>query len=181
MTYGDNDNRVDIKLSRSKLFLILVGAFFFILIGGLFIYDPQRFMSSFIRSQVILYVIGIASICYFGACLLYGLYKFTDSNIGIRLDSVGLYDNSSAASIGLIRWQDITGFRIEKIQSTQILIVLISDNDKYVNNASNFLVKFLLKMSIKMYGSPIAITSNTLKIDFDLLNQLVNDHWRKFR
>jgi hypothetical protein len=114
-------------------------------------------------------------------CLLYGLYKLTDTNVGLRLDSEGLYDNSSAASLEHIRWQDITGIETVEVASTKMLVISISNDEEYINNASNFFVKYLLKGNKKMYGSPVVISSVALKTDFDSLKSLVKSSWRRFK
>jgi hypothetical protein len=160
---------------------MIIGSFLFVLIGALFIYDPQGYTSTMFRSPAVLYVSGIASVCFFGACLLYGLYKITDTKVGLRLDSEGIHDNSNAASLGHIRWKDITGIRIVQVQSTKMLVISTSNDDEYINNASNFFVKHLAKLNKKWYGSPIVIPSVALTIDFDSLKHLVENSWRKFR
>lgn len=177
----DDKQGIDIKLSKSKNLLMIIGSFLFVLFGCSFINDPQGWTSPAFRSPAVLYVAGIASVCFFGMCLLYGLYKLTDTKVGLRVDSEGLYDNSSAASVGLIRWKDITGIRTAQVQSTKMLVILTSNDDEYINNASNFFVKHLLKISIKMYGSPITISAVALKTDFDSLKRLVKSSWRRFK
>lgn len=173
----DDKQSIEIRLSRLKLFLAIIGSFLFVLIGCSFINDPQGWN----RNPAVVYVVGIACVCFFGMCLLYGLYKLTDTNVGLRLDSEGLYDNSNAVSLGLIRWQDITGIETVQVGSTKMLVISISNDEKYINNASNFFVKRLAKMNKKSYGSPVVISSVWLKTDFDSLKSLVKSSWRRFK
>jgi len=173
----DAKQSIEIRLSRLKIFLVIIGSFLFVLIGVSFINDPQGWN----RNPAVVYVTGIACICFFGMCLLYGLYKITDTNVGLRLDSEGLYDNSNAASLGLIRWQDITGIETVEVASNKALVISISNDEKYINNGSNFFVKRLAKMNKKWYGSPVVISAVGLKTDFDSLKSLVRRSWRRFK
>jgi hypothetical protein len=177
----DDKQSIDIKLSRWKMFLAIVGSFLFVLLGVLFIYDPQGYTSPMARSPAVLFVSGIASVTFFGVCLLYALYKIIDTKFGLRLDSEGIYDNSNIASSGLIRWKDIKEIRAEQVASTKMLIILTSKDDEYINNASNFFKKCLMKLNRKWYDSPIIISSSSLKIDFDTLKRLVKSNWRKYK
>ncbi len=177
----DDKQSIEIKLSRLKIFLVIIGSFLFVLAGCSFINDPQGWTSPASRSSAFIYVAGIASVCFFGMVLLYALYKITDTKVGLRLDPDGFYDNSNAASLGLIRWKDITGFRTVQVERTKMLVISISNDEEYINNASNIFVRLLAKMNKKWYGSPVVIGSVGLKTDFDTLKSLVKSSWRKFR
>lgn len=181
----DDKQSIEIRLSRLKIFLVIIGSFLFVLIGCSFINDPQGWSKNRgglnVAEIAVLYVAGIASVCFFGMCLLYGLYKITDTNVGLRLDSEGFYDNSNASSLGLIRWQDITGIETVQVASTKALVISISNDEEYINNGSNFFVKRLAKMNKKWYGSPVVIPSVSLKTDFDSLKSLVKRSWRRFK
>lgn len=113
--------------------------------------------------------------------LLYALYKITDTKVGLRFDSKGLYDNSNAASLGLIRWQDITGIETVEVASTKMLVISISNDEEYINNASNIFVKLLARMNKKWYGSPVVIGLVGIKTDFNSLKRLVKSSWRRFK
>ncbi len=179
----ENDKQsIEIKFSRLKMLLLIIGAFSFVLFGAWFIYDPHGWTRGRGPLSVVsVYVIGFASVSFFGMCLLYGLYKITDTKVGLRLDSEGLYDNSNASSLGLIRWQDITGIETLQVASTKMLVISISNDEQYINNASNFFVKHFAKTNKKWYGSPVAIPSVSLKTDFDSLEKLVKSSWIRFK
>ena len=122
----DDKQSIEIRFSRLKIFLVIIGSLLFVLIGVSFINDPQGWISSSSRRSAapavdiaVLYGAGIASVSFFGMVLLYGLYKITDTKVGLRLDSDGFYDNSNAASLGLIRWQDITEIETVQVASTK--------------------------------------------------------------
>lgn len=177
----DDKQGIEISLSRSKMFLLIIGASLFVLFGISFINDPEGWASPKFGSPAIIYFAGIASVSFFGMCLLYGIYKITDTRVGLRMDPDGLYDNSNAASLGLIRWQDITGIETVQVASTKALVISIKNDEEYIKNGSNFFVRLLAKMNKRSYGSPVVISSVGLKTDFDSLKSLVKRSRSKFK
>ena len=53
--------------------------------------------------------------------------------------------------------------------------------EKYIERAKNGLSKRIMKVNYKMYGSPIAITSNALKIKYDDLEKLIHKEFEKHK
>ena len=119
--------------------------------------------------------IGILSIVFFGAIGIFGVKKMFDKKIGLKIDSHGITDNSNASSVGLIEWNDITGIRVEQVMSTKFIMVDVEDPEKYIQQAKNNIMAKILRLNLSRYGSPISITSNTLRYDFDeLISELEN-------
>lgn len=89
-----NENRIEISLSKSKLFFAILGSIMFV-VGGIWILISQE--SIFYKG------VGIASILFFGATGIYSVIKSFDRQMGLIIDSKGIFDNSTGASIGLIK------------------------------------------------------------------------------
>lgn len=51
--------------------------------------------------------------------------------------------------------------------------------EDYINNAENKLKRHSLKYNYKNFGSPIAITNNSLKISFNKLEHLIREEFEK--
>src|SRR5688572_21400205 len=68
----------------------------------------------------------------------------------------------------------MTSLRIktEQVMSTRFLLILISNPDKYLERVNGFKRK-LMQGNMKMYGTPLSITSNALRYNFDDLERLV--------
>ena len=92
---------------------------------------------------------------------------------------MGIIDNSGATSVGLIEWADITGMSKLEIASSKILMIYTSDAEKYINRARNKIAKKAMAANHKMYGSPLSITSNSLKIKFSELELLLAEQIEK--
>jgi hypothetical protein len=176
----NNDERT-IELSKTKLLLLIAGALIFVALGiWMYQLDPawietqRRF-----NSPVIVHAIGIVSVVFFGACGAAGLKKSFDKKPGLVLSAAGIVDNSSAVSAGLIPWSDIQGFGIHQIQKQRLLIIKLADPEKYIR-AGGSMKQALHRMNTRICGSPVAISSNALKINFDELVGLCNSYHTKY-
>ena len=60
-----------------------------------------------------------------------------------------------------------------------MLVILLKNPDKYIE-MGNTLKRNLNKVNFKLCGSPIAITSNALQINFDELLKISNEYLAKY-
>lgn len=123
--------------------------------------------------------VGIIASIFFGATGIYGIRKIFDNKVGLIIDENGITDNSNASSIGLIEWNDISEIKTEQVMSTKFLLIEIENPEKYIAKAKNKMKARLMKTNMKMYGTPLSITSNTLKYDFDELGKLIQTEFEK--
>lgn len=170
---------MEIQLSKKKISLLTIGALIFVLLGGIAAIYPNRLVSVIFSSIELIRIVGIFSFIFFGICLVFLIKHLIKNKPGLIIDKVGITDNTNATSVGLIKWSDIT--RIEKIQvlSSKILIVSIDNPKDYIARARNFISKKAMEANHKKYGSPISIISNSLKIDFEEMEELILREWEK--
>jgi len=173
-----SDERI-IPLSKAKLLLLLVGACVFIALGIWMLQIGPEGMRSPRFKVAFMHGIGLASIVFFGLCGLVGLRKLFETKPGLVLNSTGILDNSSGISAGFVPWSDIAGFGIFQVQTIRTLVIEVIDPDKYANRGGA-IQRALKKANVRLCGSPVAISSNALKIDFDELLQLCNDYLTKY-
>ena len=122
---------------------------------------------------------GVVSVIFFGTCAIFIGLKLFDKKVGLTINETGIIDNSNATSIGLIDWKDIIGVDKIEVTSTKILIIKTDVPDKYIERAKNRLAKRAMKANNKMYGSPISIISNSLKIKSQELEELITSEFLK--
>lgn len=177
---NNNDEKV-IELSKTKiLFLIAVACGF--VVGGLWMFQLD---SAEIASQrrfnnpILAHGIGVVSIAFFGLCGLFGIKKLFDKKPGLVLNAMGIFDNSSGVAAGLIPWTEIVGFDIFEVQNQKTLVIKVLNPERYIK-AGGSLNRALNRMNFKLCGSPIAITSNTLKIGFKELLDICNAYFEKY-
>ena len=173
------NEKTEIQLSKTKILLLLIGAIAFVALGVLFAISPDEFQSTLFRNPGIIRAIGIASVAFFGLCLIFISKKLFDNKAGLIIDQNGITDNSNATSIGLIEWDDITNVETVQIASTKILIIKTDKPGKYIERATNGIAKRAMKANHKMYGSPVSIISNSLKIKYEDLERLLAEEFEK--
>ncbi len=169
-------NKIEIPLSNTKILLLLLAGVAFVIIGALFIIDPEEFVSPFKRSPEMIRIGGIASVLFFGPASIYAFLKLIDTKMGLSVDEVGIYDNTNATSVGLIKWTDITEIKTGQVASTKYLLILIHNPVDYINRMKGFQRK-ISEANNKIYGTPLSISSNTLKYDFNDLERLLKERF----
>lgn len=175
-------NKIEIQLSKTKISQLLIGVIVFVFLGTLFIMTPENFISPICRNPLTIRISGIISVLFFGVAGIYGLRKLFDKTAGLTIDENGIIDNTNASSVGLIDWNDIVEIKTEQVMSTRFLLIFINNPDKYLKRVNLFKQKLMMG-NMKIYGTPLSITSNTLKYKFDdlkiLLESRLNKHHEK--
>jgi hypothetical protein len=164
-------NKIEIPLSKTKLVLGICGSILFVVLGIYLLTTIADQQEKF--NPALLKGIGIADILFFSATGIYGIIKMYDKKTGLTIDDNGISDNTNASSIGLIKWTDITEIRTEQVMSTKFLLIFINNPETYLKKASGMKQK-LMETNMKIYGTPLSITSNSLKYHFKELENLIN-------
>jgi hypothetical protein len=175
------DERV-IELSKAKLLRLLLVACALVILGILMLQPESEWTGSRpdFNEPALIRATGLFTVAFFGLCALLGVQKLFEKKPGLVLNSTGILDNSSGIAAGLIPWSEIVGFDIFHMPGERSLVINVIDPDKYVNRGST-IRRVLNKANVGLSGSPIAIASNSLKIDFDDLLQLCNAYLKKYR
>lgn len=174
--------KTEIPLSKNKLFLVIGSSILFVIIGIWILINAdnlQEYSFKLLRNPLTLKIIGILSILFFGVTGFFGFKKLSDKKVGLIIDSNGITDNSNATSVGLIEWNDITSITTKQVMSTKFLSININNPEKYINKAKSGIKAKLMRSNMKMYGTPISITSNTLKYNFEELERLIQTEFEK--
>ena len=172
-----NENTLVFPLGKGKLMLGLAGSIMFVLLGVGLIFVVAPDQTTF--HPMLVKGIGAAGMLFFGATGVFSFRKMFDPKPGLILDADGITDHTNASSIGLIEWRDITAVRVSQVMSTRFLLIDVQDPEKYVNKAENAVQSRLMRANLGMYGTPLSITSNSLKADFNTVEAAVREFfWR---
>jgi len=178
-------NETVIELSKAKMVLMLLGAIAFVGAGIWFLtLDAEAVRSGrsfrlFFNSPAFAYGLGVISIVVFGGFGIFTVKKLFDRKPGLIFNSEGVVDNASVASPGLIPWPEIEGMRVFELSGQKMLIVLVTDPQKYARNG-NPLKRMLNRANANMSGSPIYISANSLDIGFPELISLFEKYLQKY-
>ena len=167
--------RIEIELSKKKIFLMLVGAFAFVAIGLWFVISPLTISNSYWGNPTKIAIAGYASIVFFGLCAFVLIKKLPDNKPGLIIDQTGLTDNSSGVSAGQILWSDIENISVIEIHSQKLIMLQVKNPQDYIDKQTSNFKRKMMQLNYKMYGTPLSITSNGLKISFDELLSTLTD------
>ena len=170
-----------IELSKTKMLLLIFGTLAFVGIGLWMISLDAAHIESQRRFNNPLFVhgLGYVSIVFFGLCGIIVMKKLFDKKPGFILSNTGITDNSSGFSAGFVAWNEIIGFDVYQTHNQKMLVVLLKNPEKYIEIGSS-IRRTLIKASYKMSGSPVVITSSSLKINFDELLKSCNEYFAKY-
>lgn len=170
-------DEVVIALSKTKIILLCLGSFVFV--GGSYwiwsIADAQpRFNLLFCKT------IAVAGAIFFGLCGFCWCMKIFDGKPGLIIDEEGIVDNSSGVAAGRIPWDEINGFAVVGNGRQRFVVIDVTDPQRYVNRGGS-LKRMLNAANLRLMGSPINISSNSLNVSFDELLQLLTTAIEKYK
>lgn len=175
------NEQIEIPLSKNKMLLTFVGAIVFVGVGLWFLINPPKISNPIFGNPTLLFIVGLASILFFGLVAVTILRKFSDKKPGLVINRQGITDNSSGVSAGLIPWTDIQEIKVLQVMNQKFLMFIVSNPQDYLEKVTNPLKRNAMKMNYKTYGSPISISSNALQTNFDDLHKLLIEKMNEYK
>jgi hypothetical protein len=174
-------DEMKIELSKKKLLLIIAGSVLFVIAGfWLLTLDPGTVKRlGFTWNLTIIHALGWVGVIFFGLCGIVGVMKFLDKKPGLQFTKMGVIDNASGVSAGLVLWSDILGADVYEYMGQRTLVIKVVNPDRYIETCGP-LKRWTTKANLKMCGSPITIPSNTLEIDFNELVGVFNAYIARY-
>ena len=176
--------KIEIPLSKNKLYLGILGSSLFVIAGFWLFFNANLYLDFPLRlftNPLIIKGIGILSILFFGMIEILKIKKLLDKKAGLIIDSNGITDNSNATSVGLIEWNDISDIKTKRIMSTKFLLINVLNPEEYISKSKSGMKAKLMRTNLKMSGTPINITSSTLKYNFSELEKIVRIEFEKYK
>ena len=170
-----------IELSKRKITSLLIGSLLFVAMSSWFIYRPEKFSKALFNSELAVYIVGSVGILFFGLCAFFIFQKLISKQVGFIINKEGITDNSSGLSVGFIHWGEINSFEIYQITTQKFISVILKDPENYINKIDGKLKKSAMRLNYKTSLSPINISPNSLKINFDELYQLLNTNLIEYK
>ncbi|WP_289045192.1 STM3941 family protein [uncultured Olleya sp.] len=175
---------IEIPLSKKKIIFGIIISLVFV-VGALWImfntHLYQKFPLEFLRNPLVLRI--VVSFCMLFFCVIgaYLIKKYFDKKPGLIINKNGIIDNSNAASIGLVKWKDITDIEIKHVASTKFILVNLNTPEIYISQANSKIKARLMKSNMRLCGTPITITSKSLNYNFNDLEQLLQTEFAKHK
>jgi hypothetical protein len=155
--------------------MLTVGALLFV-VGGVWLFDIAETRGPY--ASIYVKGVGVLAVGFFGLCALCGFVKLFDRAPGLVLDREGIIDNSSGVAPGRVLWSEIRDIQAMSISGQRFLAFIVRDPEKYLSKG-NIVSRLFVKLNYKMYGTPIFISSHSLKTNFVDLENQIRDFRRK--
>jgi hypothetical protein len=177
MVIRKTDGQIEIPLSKLKLLILIAASIVFVILGfWILIYHPE---SAIFRSQLFNSVVSIIGILFFGIGGLVVLLKLRDDKPGITINNLGIDVNAGAASFGLIKWTDIQEVKAILYVNQDLLLILVNNPEFYIGRQNSSIKRKGMEMSLKYLGTPVTISANGLKCNFDELKTIIMSKFKE--
>ncbi len=101
------DEVIIIPLSKKRIFWLFLGSLFFAVLGIWFVTAPPEIRHPILGNRTLIFIAGLSSLVLFGLTTILYAVKLFQRSPGLIIDKVGITDNASGISAGLIRWEDL--------------------------------------------------------------------------
>lgn len=167
------NQEIEIPLSKGKLIMLLIGSIAFVAIGLWFAISPPPIHRGISKSPILIFIIGVVAILFFGFTAFMILKKLQDNKAGLIIDENGITDNASGISAGHIPWKDIKEITTAQVMNQKFVMIIVNNPDEYIGRQTNAIKRKGATINYKSYGSPISISANALKCEFDELKNIL--------
>ncbi len=126
---------IELKPARGKLIFLLLGSLLFVGLGILFsVAFPRELYKEVPSGGVLLRIIGIISILFFGACGIEIIRQMLDTRPRLIIDDRGIFDRT--LSTPLIPWSSISDAQIMQIRRSKFIAPRLRDEEERYNALS---------------------------------------------
>ncbi len=176
----DGNEQIEIKLSKLKFVLMLLGCIAFVTISVLFVANPSHFKSLVARSTTLIFISGLLGIIFFGISGYFILIKIGDKTPGLIISDKGITDNSSNISSGFIPWEDIKTINEKIIARQKFVNIVVRNPQFYIDRQKNSFKRKILQGNIKLFGPVIQIPLSGLEITCAGLKTVLEKKFEEF-
>ena len=155
---------VEVKRSRVKGLAAFLGCALFILAS----------LAIIAQGSALTLVVGTAGLLTFTGFGIGWIVLLLRTGPGLVVDDTGFDDRSSATAVGRVSWVDVRLLSRRSIAGTPLVVVDIRDPEAYSARLSRF-ARVVATANRHMLGSPVVISSVSLKISFESLSKLLNE------
>jgi hypothetical protein len=161
---------IEIEINKKRIITLLIISA--LIIPWAVFYCYSLYLEGVIALKLIIILVGAIPflIWFFWS----NLKKIIDKKPGLIIDNQGIIDNMGFSEIGIISWNDITHAKVVKHKLSEYLLIGIKNNEKIINRLSG-VKKTIVSKQLEIFGTPIVISINNLKIDKAELIKIFND------
>ncbi len=169
-----------VPTSKTKALLLLILAVGFVSLGVWFLsLDPETIEArDRYNNPTFIYGLGWVTIVFFGTAALASCWRLMSAKPGLKLDKEGVTIFLMSKDM-FVPWQDVSGLSAFEIQRNKMLVLNLKDPQKYIENRGA-LGRSVARANYRLCGSPIAISSSAVKLNFLELQELIESYVRRY-
>jgi len=181
MAYTESNGQIEIALSKNKLVLMFLGCVAFVAMGIWFVTKRPVSDLPILGNPVVVFIVGIASIGFFGLLGVLLVKKLGDNSPGLTISDKGITDNSTAVGAGFIPWDDIIEMKEIQVVNQTFINVLVKNPQDYIDRQKSTFKRKSLQLNFNRYGCVIGISSNGLKCNYKELREILNSKFAEYK
>lgn len=177
----NENSEITIPLSKQKIVLLILLGIIFVGLGVWFVISPPPGKNIIFSNPYLIRTAGAFALVFGGLMSVLLIRKLRDTKAGVIINKEGVFDNATAVSAGLIPWKDIKGIEQATIYSETFILIMVHDPQKYIDKVTNVFKRKAIETNCKHYGTPISISTNTIKIKREALYLLLTEQFEKHK
>lgn len=172
----------EIKINTSKQIAGIILSALFIIGGSILLINPMV-LGDHPFTDKFLFTMSLTVVLIFIALLIFLTNKIIKKTIGLTINDNGIQEQISAFGVGMVRWEEMSGFGIKKQIGIPFIVIYLKDKDLFIDRFSG-LKKATIKKNAESFGTPVAISTVMLKMKLsdlkDLFTEVGAKHSLKF-
>jgi hypothetical protein len=171
------DQTIEIPLSKAKLWwLLLSGVLMTVLSALVFL----RHLPTTAYAMWIHVAVGVCGLVFFGFASVRIIQKLVAVEPGLRISPRGISGDVIRPHDDMLPWSAIAAVDASARHRQRFVTLKLNDPDAYIARGFGGLAASVMKASLRFTGSPVNISTRTLKISHADLLQLMRSYFDRY-
>ncbi len=162
------------KSNRKIIFLIFLA--FFLCLVGCWVFWVAEYQYRF--TPFLARTVGLSAMAIFGFSMIIMAGRLISKKPGIEITRDEIIDYSYKKL--RIRWADIIELKTDETFGSEFILVMIRNPETYINRP-DLIQKISMEWNWRTYGTPITLSSGSLKCTSKELYDLILKNWLNYR
>lgn len=159
--------------NRNKLYLLIALCLGFVVAGFFLLFTGGETSS-------VTFWAGLVGVVFFGLCTEPFFQQLRRKTPTLTINSNGL-EVQTMLRKRTIPWEDIEGFREAAVLDQHFVLVDVCNPQEYLDKAGGKIFEKGMQSNLDRYGTPLALPTNTLKVDHNELLSLLRNELKDYR
>jgi hypothetical protein len=157
---------IEIPLNKKKILLLFAGTLVFFSVCAWIAIGRSTGEENISTKLAVFSYAGLLLFGFIGISLSKKLFV---KHAGLIIDDNGIVDNAGGLAGEYILWSDIENITRFEIQGQNLVMIQVKNPQFYIDRESSFLKRKAMALNLKLYGTPVCISANTLSTSFNTL------------